>query len=708
MSKDSVTKFLKLVDSLRRAQRAELLDDDNDPIIEELYTDPLENDFILQTMLFNHTTLLIGRKGTGKSTIINRFQHEIRKSKDKLSLYLDVRTLYDQAFNTLPNTIENLNGLSKEEINRYQLFKHFFGKVISEIQNEVNKNVFTSRILKFIGISGLTESEFKKELEAIYNDVNIPKYQDITALQEIKQSATHKDEYKKEDSNSTEFKVNPKIDFNKEGVGLELGSIKVGGTKTDVKKKEDLTTKEFSTILIRYYNLIDFSNRLRELLKKVGINNVFICLDDASELDEEALDIFIRSLVAPLHNSADGFFKFKISFYPGREHLPDIDRSKVEHINLDYYELYQSYGVDKIEELAIDYTRRLLENRFRYFFDEDVKIEDFFDTKSISIYDYYKIIFQATSNVARNIGKLFWYTAKKTIFQSQKITKRSLQDAAKENYMLEIEPILYKNEFIQYKYYGEKFEREHLKRLLELIIQKSKENKRLIGESTSEIFKDFNTNTAPSNYLFFPPKLEQLIHTLELNFFITKYTQQKDKGQGSGKHYIPPKDVSVFTINYGLCQKENINFDEKSDRKFRIERVFDFTDLLVSWANTSQSIKCRNCDTNYSMNRLDSIKEFGMLCEVCHNKTCEVITVAIELPSSNIQPIKERDFLILNTLKIEDSLTTKQIAAELDSSVYSIAAITRTDRFLRTNEYISKDADDKFHITEKALQTFFN
>lgn len=147
---------------------------------------------------------------------------------------------------------------------------------------------------------------------------------------------------------------------------------------------------------------------------------------------------------------------------------------------------------------------------------------------------------------------------------------------------------------------------------------------------------------------------------------------------------------------------------KKSDRKFRIERVFDFTDLLVSWANTSQSIKCRNCDTNYSMNRLDSIKEFGMLCEVCHNKTCEVITVAIELPSSNIQPIKERDFLILNTLKIEDSLTTKQIAAELDSSVYSIAAITRTDRFLRTNEYISKDADDKFHITEKALQTFFN
>ena len=142
MSNTTIPDFLKLVDSLRRAQRAELLDENNDTIIEELYTDPLENEFILQTMLFNHTTLLIGRKGTGKSTIINRFQHEIRKSKDKLSLYLDVRTLYDQAYNTLPNTIENQTGLSKDEIQKYQLFKHFFSTVVSEIQSEINKNVF--------------------------------------------------------------------------------------------------------------------------------------------------------------------------------------------------------------------------------------------------------------------------------------------------------------------------------------------------------------------------------------------------------------------------------------------------------------------------------------------------------------------------------------------------------------------------------------
>ena len=707
MSNKTIPNFLNLVDSLRRAQRAELLDENNDTIIEALYTDPLENDFILQTMLFNHTTLLIGRKGTGKSTIINRFQHEIRKSKDKLSLYLDVRTLYDQAYNTLPNTIENSSGLSKEEVYQYQLFKHFFFTVVSEIQNEINKNVFTSRILKFIGVSGLTESDFKAELNSIYDDVNTPKYQDITALQEIKKSDSNKNESKKENSVTGEAKFNPKLEVTDKGGSIEVGSIKVGGTFSNTSSIENLTTKEYSTVLIRYFNLIEFSNRLRELLKKVGINHVFICLDDASELDEDALDIFIRTLVAPLHNSADGFFKFKISFYPGREHLPEIDRTKVEHINLDYYELYQSYGVDKVEELAISYTKRLIENRFKYFFGEEVLLEDFFDTKSVSMNEYYRIIFQATANVARNIGKLFWYAAKKIIFQSQKITKRALQEAAKEHYTSEIEPILYKNEFLQYKNYKEKFEKDHLKRLLELFIGKAKENKRIVGESSAEIFKDFNTNTAPSNYLFFPPKLENLIHTLELNFFITKYTQQKDKGQISGKNYTPPKDVSVFTLNYGLCQKENIIVDEKSDRKYRIERTFDFTNLIIDWANTSQIIKCGNCQSTFPMDKLEAIKSFGMLCQACHQKTCEVVTVEVELPPNDKPQIRERDFYILNTLKIEDALTAKQIAAELDASVYSIAAITRADRFLRTSEFLLKDQDDKFHITEKTLQTFF-
>lgn len=67
--------FLSMTDSLSKYRRADLKDGDGNNLIEELYVDPLENDLILKSMLKENTTLLMGRKGTGKSTIINRFQH---------------------------------------------------------------------------------------------------------------------------------------------------------------------------------------------------------------------------------------------------------------------------------------------------------------------------------------------------------------------------------------------------------------------------------------------------------------------------------------------------------------------------------------------------------------------------------------------------------------------------------------------------------
>lgn len=87
-------RFLELTDSLSKYRRATLESSTGKNIVENLYVDPLENDLILKSMLKSNTTLLIGRKGTGKSTIINRFQHEIRKSDDKISLYVDVKSLF--------------------------------------------------------------------------------------------------------------------------------------------------------------------------------------------------------------------------------------------------------------------------------------------------------------------------------------------------------------------------------------------------------------------------------------------------------------------------------------------------------------------------------------------------------------------------------------------------------------------------------------
>jgi len=263
-----------------------------------------------------------------------------------------------------------------------------------------------------------------------------------------------------------------------------------------------------------------------------------------------------------------------------------VAHQKVKTYSLDYYDLYSVGNIEKVEESAIKYTKRLIEKRFKYYFGNDVSMGDYFDLSSNTMEYYYKLLFQISSNVPRIVGKILELALIKTNSLEKKITKKVLQEAAKQHYVDDIEYILTKNEYIEYKSYDEAFEQYHLLELLNLIISKAKDNKKQIGKSGAKIFEPYTTNTAPSNYLFIIEEMENILKTLEFNFFITKYSKQKDKDG---------KDISIFSLNYGLCINNNIIFDEKSDRKFRIERVFDFNKLISEWMNNSKELICINC-----------------------------------------------------------------------------------------------------------------
>lgn len=699
--------FLKLVNSLKQYQRAELIED-KENLIEKLYTDPFQNDFVLKTMLQNQTTLLIGRKGTGKSTIINRFQHEIRKSKDMLSLYIDVKSIYIQAKDSVPQTnMNDYNILSAEEKEKYFIYKEFLKKVIEEIKTEIDKSIFCNALTKFILRSGKTENEFKKKLDGIFNTKTT--FEDITALKLIKNKENQNNSIEQTSIKELNTEIKPEIKIDKDGFSGSLAKIGGKFSHEFSDKKETLNSQEYSQVLIRYFNIIELMNEIKLELSQLGIKKIYICLDDASELDQDALETFIRTIVTPLNNSSEGFFKFKISFYPGRDSLPEIDRTKIETVNLDYYNLYISSGVDKVEEYAIDYTKRLIITRFKHYFGKDVKLSDFFDTNDTEIETYFKLLFFASSNVPRFIGKILWYCAKQSIFNGKKITKAIIQNASKQHYNDEIKVVLFKNEFIQYKDYNEQFEKEHLKNLVTEIIIRAKENKRQIGNSSAKIFSIYTPNTAPSNYLFFKPEYEKLISSLELNFFITKYSQQKDRGKGTGKNYRPPQEQSVYTLNFGLCQNEDIVYDEKSDRKFRMEWVFDYNQLIESWANSQKKIICSNCNTIHPLDKLEAIKALGMICSECGKKACKIITSEINIAKSKIQ-IAENYFQVLNILKVENGLSVTEIASELDKNRWAVSALIRSDRVLQVDNYIevkNEDGQNKYYINTNGLNTFF-
>src|SRR5450759_2313125 len=95
-NENELSGFQEAAQSLRLYRRADLTDPEHgDSLIESLYVDPLPADQALKTMLRPNTTFVIGRKGTGKSTIFQRLQYELRKSKLHTSAYIDIKTLYE-------------------------------------------------------------------------------------------------------------------------------------------------------------------------------------------------------------------------------------------------------------------------------------------------------------------------------------------------------------------------------------------------------------------------------------------------------------------------------------------------------------------------------------------------------------------------------------------------------------------------------------
>ena len=82
------SKFSLIADSLRQYRRADSKDfekelNDNSAI-DLLYVDPLPSDAILSQVLAPTTTFLLGRKGTGKSTIFAKAQSVIREEKENI------------------------------------------------------------------------------------------------------------------------------------------------------------------------------------------------------------------------------------------------------------------------------------------------------------------------------------------------------------------------------------------------------------------------------------------------------------------------------------------------------------------------------------------------------------------------------------------------------------------------------------------------
>lgn len=683
--------FLDAVDSLKLYRRAELIDQNGRKLIQDLYVDPLPNEHILRTILSNNTTFLIGRKGTGKSTIFQRAQHELDSDRKSIWAYIDIKSLYESSTSEILGTtdFDQYGMLDPSTIQKLHVFRCFMIELIKEIkeqiENRIKSNIWSQVKEHFTGSS----AELFEKLDEFISEINSDHYINVTGGY-VKKAVT-------ESSETIEDKEN----F---GVGGKINpspSISVDYLISQLKESQEKRSENFSQIFIRLFRIKDLIIRLKEIISTLKLQRIYIFIDDFSELPKNEMEEVVDTILAPFNNWSDEFIKLKIAVYPGRVYLGEIDRTKIDEVYLDIYRAYGRGDISTMETQAVDFTKRLLQKRLTFYCNSD--LESYFSVQNQEE-DIWMTLFYSSLGNPRILGYILYFCYETAIIHGNQITVLNIKDSAKRYFSEKIGAYFKMNKFLH-----ESFEeRSSIYSLKELYEQLVKRAKQLRSYRESKLMSEL-PGRPPTSHFHVLSEYEPILSSLELNFFLTKYYEMKDRDG---------REVSIYALNYGLCQQESINFgrprEKREHRLYFVERIFDYSPIIRSYITMNQEILCDDCGAKHDVDMLTAIRQFGMLCPSCKRGTCKIVNLSRKYEDL-IKTVSEDSLLpqtelgILKVLHDErEIMFASEIALELDCSYQLVG---KRGRNLSDRQLVSRDENETgrrtFSISESAIKTYF-
>jgi hypothetical protein len=302
----------------------------------------------------------------------------------------------------------------------------------------------------------------------------------------------------------------------------------------------------------------------------------------------------------------------------------------------------------------------------------------------------------------RILGHLMVYAHESHLIYEQKIGTRSVQESAQKYYEEKVLPF-----FSTGKYrvvFEERSSIFSLRELLESIVARAR-NLRQEGsrDPTSTRRRAF------ASHFYVAHEYDDLLRSLELSFFLTKYFEQSDR---AGQR------VSIYALNYGLCTKYQIGFGRRSERRedrlYFVDRQFDYNGVIRSYINSNQEIRCNSFESEFELDLLPALKMLQMSCPKCKAGTCRVVNLSRKYGDliDSISPdllLPDTELGILQTLHGENrTMVASEIASELDCSGQLVGRRARnlSERSLVTRQQTGPVY--KYHLTGQAKAAYFS
>lgn len=275
--------FARVAESLRQYRRADLKEFEEEigrRPVDTLYVDPLPGDAVLRSVLSSTTTFLLGRKGTGKSTVFARAQSNLRERSDVLSIYIDVKSLYDIVnANEVPARATDDFEIDLGIYRAHILRKAFLGKVLAELLKEIDSSCDSLSLWDRWSGKRRSFNDLRAALLKLRPRVEEPALagQELPILQQI----TRRWKTQQQHSQTTHSGI--KVGM---GVGLAYSRADLQATVSDLDKSLDDTEtyNQYSDVVLRSFPFDEILTEIHDLLFESALKRIIVFFDDFSEL----------------------------------------------------------------------------------------------------------------------------------------------------------------------------------------------------------------------------------------------------------------------------------------------------------------------------------------------------------------------------------------------------------------------------------------
>ena len=171
--------------SMIKSGRPDILDEDNNNLLPQLYVDLMDGDYYLKQALDENHVIFKGRRGTGKSTIFLQAENHLSQNKSTLAVYINLQSCYEEI---RPANIPDDN----KQLNIYNVYVKFFNQILMRIEDKC-KSIFKDRdidkLFKAIQDGEYIDAEFQRTIQITTNNTN-NKSLDLSASNDKKVEGT--------------------------------------------------------------------------------------------------------------------------------------------------------------------------------------------------------------------------------------------------------------------------------------------------------------------------------------------------------------------------------------------------------------------------------------------------------------------------------------------------------------------------------------